>query len=234
MRFLLSSGLGLTGLALLLMYGIKLDSGWTTLLAGFIVGGIGIGLVNAPLASTAVGVVPRAQAGMASGINNTFRQVGISTGIAALGAIFQDKIRSELMRRFDTRTTAGRHIVFCHLLRSVRLGQVEDPWRRFDFAVDRHGILRAVKRVRPRRSALHANLPEPKSVLLRWLGTRRVGERGVRLYWFVLTPSGGFRQASPLDDAEAARFRALPGWFREEWDAFAARPGEGSPSWQAR
>ncbi len=145
-----------------------------------------------------------------------------------------DKIRSELMRRFDTRTTAGRHIVFCHLLRSVRLGQVEDPWRRFDFAVDRHGILRAVKRVRPRRSALHANLPEPKSVLLRWLGTRRVGERGVRLYWFVLTPSGGFRQASPLDDAEAARFRALPGWFREEWDAFAARPGEGSPSWQAR
>jgi EmrB/QacA subfamily drug resistance transporter len=95
-RFLLSSGLGLTGLALLLMYGIKLDSGWTTLLAGFIVGGIGIGLVNAPLASTAVGVVPRAQAGMASGINNTFRQVGISTGIAALGAIFQDKIRSEL------------------------------------------------------------------------------------------------------------------------------------------
>jgi hypothetical protein len=33
---------------------------------------------------------------MASGINNTFRQVGIATGIAALGAIFQDKIRSEL------------------------------------------------------------------------------------------------------------------------------------------
>jgi len=52
--------------------------------------------VNPPLASTAVSVVPRAQGGMASGINNTFRQVGIATGIAALGAIFQDKIRSEL------------------------------------------------------------------------------------------------------------------------------------------
>jgi hypothetical protein len=29
---------------------------------------------------------------MASGINNTFRQVGIATGIAALGAIFQSRI----------------------------------------------------------------------------------------------------------------------------------------------
>jgi hypothetical protein len=33
---------------------------------------------------------------MASGINNTFRQVGIATGIAALGAIFQSEIASRL------------------------------------------------------------------------------------------------------------------------------------------
>ena len=33
---------------------------------------------------------------MASGINNTFRQVGIATGIAALGAIFQSRIFSSL------------------------------------------------------------------------------------------------------------------------------------------
>jgi EmrB/QacA subfamily drug resistance transporter len=95
-RFLLGGGLALNGVALLLMHGITPASGWTTLLAGFFVAGIGIGLVNPPLASTAVSVVPRAQGGMASGINNTFRQVGIATGIAALGAIFQDKIRSEL------------------------------------------------------------------------------------------------------------------------------------------
>ena len=48
--------------------------------------------MNAPLASTAVGVVEPRRAGMASGINNTFRQVGIATGIAGLGAIFQHKI----------------------------------------------------------------------------------------------------------------------------------------------
>ena len=33
---------------------------------------------------------------MASGINNTFRQVGIATGIAALGAIFQSRIQSHI------------------------------------------------------------------------------------------------------------------------------------------
>jgi predicted MFS family arabinose efflux permease len=95
-RLLLGGGLGLVGVSLLLMWGIKLGSEWTTLLAGFIVGGVGIGLVNPPLASTAVSVVEPRRAGMASGINNTFRQVGIATGIAALGAIFQSRIASHL------------------------------------------------------------------------------------------------------------------------------------------
>ncbi len=95
-RFLLSGGLALCGVALLLMWGIALDSTWTTLLAGFLVAGVGIGLVNAPLASTSVSVVEPRRAGMASGINNTFRQIGIATGIAALGAIFQSRITSHI------------------------------------------------------------------------------------------------------------------------------------------
>src|SRR5262245_46271194 len=95
-RILLGGGLAVIGVALLLLHGITLGSTWTTLLAGFIVGGVGIGLVNAPLASTSVSVVEPRRAGMASGINNTFRQVGIATGIAALGAIFQSQIASSL------------------------------------------------------------------------------------------------------------------------------------------
>jgi predicted MFS family arabinose efflux permease len=90
-RILLSTGMALVGLALVLMYGVTDSSSWTTLLPGFIIGGIGIGTVNAPLASTAVSVVEPRRAGMASGANNTFRQVGLATGIAALGAIFQSQ-----------------------------------------------------------------------------------------------------------------------------------------------
>ena len=33
---------------------------------------------------------------MASGINNTFRQVGIATGVAALGAVFQSQVSTKL------------------------------------------------------------------------------------------------------------------------------------------
>jgi MFS family permease len=91
-RLLLGGGLALCALSLWLMSGISVDSSWTTLLAGFVVGGVGIGFVNAPLATTAVSTVRQERAGMASGLNNTFRQLGIATGIAALGAIFQSKV----------------------------------------------------------------------------------------------------------------------------------------------
>ena len=75
-------------LGLALMHGISDTSKWTTLLAGFIEAGVGVGLVNPPLASTAIGVVEQRRSGMASGVNTTFRQVGLATGIAALGALF--------------------------------------------------------------------------------------------------------------------------------------------------
>ncbi|MBA2240833.1 MAG: MFS transporter [Solirubrobacterales bacterium] len=95
-RMAMGAGLGLVGLGLLLMGGLDVGGEWTALLPGFIVAGVGIGLVNPNIASTAVGVVSQARAGMASGINSTFRQVGIATGVAGLGAVFQARIESEL------------------------------------------------------------------------------------------------------------------------------------------
>jgi EmrB/QacA subfamily drug resistance transporter len=95
-RFFLAGGLALVGTALALMGGRQLGATWVGLLPGFILAGIGIGMINPPLASAAVGVVEPARSGMASGINNTFRQVGIATGIAALGAIFQSSVQSKL------------------------------------------------------------------------------------------------------------------------------------------
>jgi EmrB/QacA subfamily drug resistance transporter len=88
-RALLAFGLALNAIGMWLMSRLTPASHWTVLLPGFLVGGIGIGFVNAPLATTAVSTVRVERAGMASGINNTFRQIGIATGIAALGAIFE-------------------------------------------------------------------------------------------------------------------------------------------------
>jgi EmrB/QacA subfamily drug resistance transporter len=91
-RLLLGVGLLLVSGGLLAMTAITSSSGWTTLIPGFLLAGAGIGMINPPLASTAIGVVHPSRSGMASGINNTFRQVGIATGIAGLGAVFQHDV----------------------------------------------------------------------------------------------------------------------------------------------
>ncbi len=93
---LMGVGLLLVAGGLLLMRGVEPGDEWTTLLPGFIVAGIGVGMTNPLIAEVALGVVEPARAGMASGINSTFRQVGISTGVAALGAIFQAQILNHL------------------------------------------------------------------------------------------------------------------------------------------
>ncbi len=111
-RFLLGLGLALTGLALVLMSLVKVSSGWTVLLPGFVISGIGIGIVNPPLASTAVSVVEPRLAGVASGINTTFRQIGIATGIAGLGAIFQNRIAGALHGTgIPTKVVASGHVL---------------------------------------------------------------------------------------------------------------------------
>ncbi|HYG97329.1 MAG TPA: MFS transporter, partial [Solirubrobacterales bacterium] len=87
-RYLMSAGLALTGVGLLLMSGLNMDSEWTALLLGFLLSGIGVGLLNPVIGDVALSVVPKEQSGMAAGINDTFRQVGIAVGIAVWGAIF--------------------------------------------------------------------------------------------------------------------------------------------------
>jgi hypothetical protein len=90
-----------------------------------------------------------------------------------------------LFARFDTRTTAGRHILFDHLLRSVT--HESDPARfrfasRYDYYIDADGILQRPlyrrKRVRPRVDW---------RMLTQWLDQRRVGRVGEVLFWFVPT-----------------------------------------------
>jgi EmrB/QacA subfamily drug resistance transporter len=94
-RWLVGVGLVLVGAGLFSMSGIDTGDDWTALLPGFVLTGIGVGLVNPTLATAAVGVVEPWKAGMASGINSTFRQVGIATGVAAWGAIFESSVDSK-------------------------------------------------------------------------------------------------------------------------------------------
>jgi EmrB/QacA subfamily drug resistance transporter len=86
---LLGVGLVLLAAGLLMMRGLDAGSDWEAVLPGLLVAGAGVGLISPALAAAMVGVLPVERSGLASGINNTFRQTGIAAGIAGLGAIFQ-------------------------------------------------------------------------------------------------------------------------------------------------
>jgi EmrB/QacA subfamily drug resistance transporter len=91
-RVALPAGQLLCAAGLLAMRGLEASSPWTVLLPGLLVMGVGIGLANPTVTYAALGVVPATRSGMASGVNNTFRQVGIALGIATLGALLPARI----------------------------------------------------------------------------------------------------------------------------------------------
>ncbi|MGP3976589.1 MFS transporter [Streptomyces sp. 8N114] len=84
---LLVAGVTMTAAGALFALTASRDLHPGVLLAGFVVFGIGFGLVNAPITNTAVSGMPRAQAGVAAGLASTSRQVGTSLGVAVIGAV---------------------------------------------------------------------------------------------------------------------------------------------------
>ncbi len=61
---------------------------------------------------------------MASGINNTFRQVGIATGIAALGAIFESALTNQLAPKLAHTPAAGHAASIAHAVAAGGAQQV--------------------------------------------------------------------------------------------------------------
>jgi EmrB/QacA subfamily drug resistance transporter len=96
LRLLLALGAALMAVGLGLMTRVAADSGWTVLILGFIVAGLGTGLFNPPRVSAAVATVPEEKLGVGSGVNNTAVQLGLATGIAGLGAVFESRVRTVL------------------------------------------------------------------------------------------------------------------------------------------
>jgi EmrB/QacA subfamily drug resistance transporter len=124
-RYLLGGGLLLVSAGLLGMTAIDSTSGWTTLIPGFALAGAGVGMINPPLASTAIGVVHYSRSGMASGINSTFRQVGIATGIAGLGAVFQHDVLSKTTSALGGQLQSVQTAAHGHLGTLLQSGEVK-------------------------------------------------------------------------------------------------------------
>ncbi len=111
-RFLMGLGLVLVALSCELMAHVHATSSWLVLLPGFLIGGIGVGITNPVLASASVSVVPPERSGMSTGAASTFRQVGIATGIAGLGAVFVHQIAPAVVA--SLRSTPPGNAVLVH------------------------------------------------------------------------------------------------------------------------
>jgi EmrB/QacA subfamily drug resistance transporter len=96
---LLGGGLAISAIGVALIMLVGPAAGWTVLLPGFVVAGVGIGVSNPAIARIGLAVVPPQRTGMASGLSNTFRVGGLATGVAAWGAVFEDRVQASLQAR---------------------------------------------------------------------------------------------------------------------------------------
>jgi len=86
-RLPMAAGLLVAAAGVALLGRLHTGSGYGILLAAMLLWGTGLGLLTPAVVAAAMGLVPAAQAGLASGVNNTARQAGGAIGIAIFGAL---------------------------------------------------------------------------------------------------------------------------------------------------
>jgi EmrB/QacA subfamily drug resistance transporter len=95
-RPLMTLGLVIVATAILIQSRITVHSGYGLLLPGFILMGMGMGLVMSPMSTAAMNAVDRTKAGAASGVLSMSRMVGSTFGVAIMGALVTTIGRSKL------------------------------------------------------------------------------------------------------------------------------------------
>jgi EmrB/QacA subfamily drug resistance transporter len=93
------AGLLLASAALLLLLRIQVDTPYTSLWWNLAMLGAGFGLAISPTTAAAVAAMPGTQAGVASAVTNTSRQVGGALGVAVLGAVAAARFTAALPGR---------------------------------------------------------------------------------------------------------------------------------------
>ncbi|MFD3531655.1 MFS transporter [Streptomyces sp. NPDC058664] len=95
-RAAIGGGLALIALGSGMQATLDAGSSGSSLVAGLVVAGLGVGLVTPSLSAAALASVPPERGGMAGGAVNTFRQLGFALGVAVFGVIFQSRIERVL------------------------------------------------------------------------------------------------------------------------------------------
>jgi MFS family permease len=100
-RTRLATGLALAAAGEAGLSGLGVGASWAQLVPGLVLAGVGTGLANAALGRVAVDSVPRGQAGMGSGANNTARYLGAAAGAAVVLTIAAGRDTAELVHGWN-------------------------------------------------------------------------------------------------------------------------------------
>jgi MFS family permease len=92
---LVLGGLGI-GAGSLMLASLGAHTSLLWVLLAYCVFGLGFGAVNPPITNTAVSGMPPSQAGVAAAVATTSRQVGLTLGVAALGAVATARVHGSL------------------------------------------------------------------------------------------------------------------------------------------
>ena len=95
-RPLMAAGLLIVSAAVFVQSGITVHTTYLRLLPGFVLMGIGIGLVMSPMSTAAMNSVDRSKSGAASGVLSMSRMVGGTFGVAVMGALIATLGRSKI------------------------------------------------------------------------------------------------------------------------------------------
>ena len=107
---LVVSGLATTAGGVLLT-GLTPATSTGFLMAAYVILGIGLGMVNAPITTTAVAGMPLAQAGVAAAVASTSRQVGVTLGVAVVGSVVTSALHGPLRAGFTQASHVGWWVV---------------------------------------------------------------------------------------------------------------------------
>jgi MFS family permease len=91
----------------LLLTGVTPATPTGFLMAAYVILGIGFGMVNAPITTTAVAGMPLAQAGVAAAVASTSRQIGVTLGVAVVGSVVTSALHGPLRVGFTQASQVG-------------------------------------------------------------------------------------------------------------------------------
>lgn len=131
-----------------------------------------------------------------------------------------DQSHSALFRKFDTRTIAGRHIVFSHMLSSVNSASDDHAFFRYSqpkYIVDSNGVLTHGRR--HRHEVYERDLKSYEPHISEWRKNRHIIQHGKYFFWLVPVVQNGsiggswvlarFRQEKKFSAEEKSYFQSL-------------------------